>query len=66
MSEQKPKKTVIKVPTVIWALGDPQQFTYSGNVDVTMRPLYHNGVRAGWIQRDHVEALMAALLKADQ
>lgn len=51
----------IKVPEVIWALGDAEQSTASG-VTTTTRPIYYKGRRAGSIHTDYVEPLMAKLL----
>ena len=55
--------TTIRVPRVIWALGDPEQATSSG-VTVTTRPIYYcqNGaseaIRVGSISPDYAEVLM--------
>jgi len=52
----------IKVPKVIWALGDREQTTQSGVTRLT-RPIYYKGRRVGEIDPDYAEPLMAALSK---
>lgn len=59
----------IKVPRIIWALGDPEQTTTSG-VTVITRPLYYfpedvraRAIRIGTINPDYAEPLMTALGK---
>lgn len=52
----------IKVPEVIWALGDREQSTRSGVTWLT-RPIYYKGRRVGEIDPDYAEPLMSALLK---
>ena len=41
----------IKVPEVVWALGDPEQSNLGGlsNLTVVTRPIYYKGKRAGSI-----------------
>ena len=53
--------TPIKIPQVIWALGDLEQLTTSG-VTVTTRPIYYRGKRAGSIHRDYASQLLVKLL----
>jgi hypothetical protein len=57
----------IKVPRVVWALGDREQATTSG-VTTESRAIYYqpkNGprLRVGSIHPDYVEPLMKALSK---
>lgn len=57
----------IKVPRVVWALGDREQITTSG-VTVETRPIYYQPkdgprVRVGAINPDYAEPLMKALSK---
>lgn len=60
---------IIKVPSVIWVLGDREQSTASG-VTIVTRPLYYQkggigpAVRVGTINPDYAEPLMDALSKA--
>jgi hypothetical protein len=53
----------IKIPPVIFALGDCEQSTTSG-VTVLTRPLYYRGRRIGAIDPDYAEVVMRQLLKA--
>jgi hypothetical protein len=59
----------IRVPEVIWELGDPEQSTTSG-VTVTTRPIYYRRPgatetrRVGAIDPDYADELMAVLLQA--
>lgn len=60
----------VKVPRVIWALGDREQSTQSG-VTTEVRPLYFRvpggdgtPVRVGSINPDYAEPLMKQLSKA--
>lgn len=53
----------IKVPAVIWALGDPKQVIVNGVTDTT-RPIYYKGRLVGRIDSDYAEPLMQQLLKA--
>jgi hypothetical protein len=58
----------IKVPAIVWTLGDREQATTSG-VTRESRPIYYRPKdterleRAGWIDPDYAEPLMAALSK---
>jgi hypothetical protein len=54
---------LIKVPAVVFALGDREQNTQSG-VTTVMRPLYYRGRRIGEIDPDYAEVVMRQLLKA--
>lgn len=59
----------IKVPRVLWALGDREQATTSG-VTCETRPIYYrpegaaSPIRVGSINPDYAEPLMKALSKA--
>jgi hypothetical protein len=55
--------TIIKVPEVIWALGDTEQSTQSG-VTILRRPIYYKSKRVGAIDPDYAAPLMKQLLKA--
>lgn len=53
----------IKVPRVVWALGDREQSTQSG-VTTERRPLYHKGRRVGELDPDYAGIVFAALEKS--
>lgn len=53
----------IKVPQVVFALGDHRQATSSG-VTMTFRPLYYKGRCIGQIDPDYADVVMRQLLKA--